>query len=100
MPAALFWGPFLDFDFSKYCFRAIAVPAALFGDPFLDFDFSKYRFRAITVPAALFGGPFLDFESPNVILFFYRYRFILIGTYFRLQIQILAFENYFCNRSV
>ena len=32
----------LDLGFSKSCFRAIAVPAALFGGPFLDFDFSKY----------------------------------------------------------
>ena len=52
------------------------------------------------MPAALFGGPFLDFESPNVIFFFYRYRFVLMGNYFRLQIQILAFQNYFCNRLV
>ena len=42
MSAALFGGPFLDFDFSKYRFRAIAVPAALFGGPFVDFDFPKY----------------------------------------------------------
>ena len=42
MPAALLGGPFLDFDFSKYRFRAIAVLAALFGDPFFDFDFPKY----------------------------------------------------------
>ena len=42
MHAALFGGPLLDFDFSKYCFRAIAVPAALFGGPFLSLEFSKY----------------------------------------------------------
>ena len=65
MPAALLGDPFLDFDFSKYCFRAIAVPAALFGSLFFDFDFSKYNFRAIAVPAALFGGPFLDFDFPK-----------------------------------
>ena len=77
-----------------------AVPAALFGGPFLDFDLFKYCCRAIAVPAAVFWGPFLDFESPNVIFFCYRYKCVLIRDYFRLQIQILAFENYFCNRLV
>ena len=68
MPAALFGGPSLDFDSSKYCFRAIAVPAALFWSPFLDLNFSKYHFRAIALPAALFGGPFFDLHSYKVPL--------------------------------
>ena len=58
MLAALSGGPVFDFDFSEYCFRAIAVPAAVFGGPFLDFDCPKYCFRAIAVPTALFGSPF------------------------------------------
>ena len=44
--------PSLDFDFSKYCFRAIAVLAALFGGQFMNIDFSRCCFRAVKVPPA------------------------------------------------